>query len=48
MPEARPRPISFSFFSVYCVLEKRVLRRMFGSKRVEVTMEWREQHNEET
>ena len=40
MPEARPRPISFSFFSVYCVLGNRVLRGILGSKRVEVTGEW--------
>jgi hypothetical protein len=29
------------------VLENRVLRRMFGSKRNEVTDEWRKLHNEE-
>ena len=29
------------------VLEIRVWRRIFGSKRVEVTGEWRELHNEE-
>jgi hypothetical protein len=29
------------------VLEKRVLRRKFGSKRDEVTGEWRKLHNEE-
>jgi hypothetical protein len=29
------------------VYENRVLRRMFGSKRDEVTREWRELHNEE-
>jgi hypothetical protein len=29
------------------VFEKRVLRRMFGPKRDEVTGEWRELHNEE-
>jgi len=28
-------------------LENRVLRRIFGSKRDEVTGEWRKQHNEE-
>jgi hypothetical protein len=28
------------------VLEKRVLRRIFGPKRDEVTGEWRELHNE--
>jgi len=46
MPEARPRPISFSLFSVYCVLENRVLRGILGSKRVGVTVEWRK-YNEE-
>jgi hypothetical protein len=39
--------MSFPFFSVYCVLENRVLRRILGSKRVEITREWRKQHNEE-
>jgi hypothetical protein len=29
------------------VLEKRVLRRIFGPKRDEVTGEWRKLHNEE-
>jgi len=29
------------------VFENRVLRRMFGSKRDEVTREWRKLHNEE-
>ena len=29
------------------VFEKRVLRRIFGSKRDEVTREWRKLHNEE-
>jgi hypothetical protein len=29
------------------VFENRVLRRIFGSKRVEVTGEWRKLHNEE-
>jgi hypothetical protein len=29
------------------VLENRVLRRIFGSKRNEVTREWRKLHNEE-
>ena len=29
------------------VFENRVLRRMFGPKRVEVTGEWRKLHNEE-
>jgi hypothetical protein len=29
------------------VFENRVLRRMFGPKREEVTGEWRELHNEE-
>jgi len=29
------------------VLENRVLRRMFGPKRHEVTREWRKLHNEE-
>jgi hypothetical protein len=29
------------------VLEKRVLRRIFGTKRDEVTWGWRKQHNEE-
>jgi len=29
------------------VLENRVLRRIFGSKRDEVTRDWRELHNEE-
>ena len=29
------------------VFEKRVLRRVFGSKRDEVTGEWRKPHNEE-
>jgi hypothetical protein len=29
------------------VFEKRVLRRIFGPKRVEVTGEWRKLHNEE-
>ena len=29
------------------ILENRVLRRIFGSKRDEVTGEWRKQHNEE-
>ena len=29
------------------VFEKRVLRRIFGSKRDEVTGEWRKLHNEE-
>ena len=29
------------------VFEKRVLRRVFGSKRDEVTGEWRKWHNEE-
>ena len=29
------------------VLENRVLRRIFGSKRDEVTGEWRKVHNEE-
>ena len=29
------------------VFEKRVLRRIFGPKRNEVTEEWRKQHNEE-
>jgi hypothetical protein len=29
------------------VLEKRVLRRIFGPKRDEVTGEWRRLHNEE-
>jgi hypothetical protein len=29
------------------VLENRVLRRVFGSKRDEVTGEWRKLHNEE-
>jgi hypothetical protein len=29
------------------VFEKRVLRRMFGSKRDEVRGEWRKLHNEE-
>jgi hypothetical protein len=29
------------------VLENRVLRRIFGSKRDEVTRKWRKQHNEE-
>jgi 1,2-phenylacetyl-CoA epoxidase catalytic subunit len=29
------------------VLENRVLRRIFESKRDEVTGEWRKQHNEE-
>jgi hypothetical protein len=28
------------------VLENRVLRRIFGSKRLEVTGEWRKLHNE--
>jgi hypothetical protein len=28
------------------VFENRVLRRMFGSKRDEVTAEWRKRHNE--
>jgi len=30
------------------VLENRVLRRIFGSKRDEVTREWRKLHNEES
>jgi len=30
-----------------CVFESRVLRRIFGLKREEVTREWRELHNEE-
>jgi hypothetical protein len=30
-----------------CVFENRVLRRIFGSKRDEVTGEWRKLHNEE-
>jgi hypothetical protein len=29
------------------VLENRVLRRILGFKRVEITREWRKQHNEE-
>jgi hypothetical protein len=29
------------------VFENRVLRRVFGSKRIEVTGEWRKLHNEE-
>jgi hypothetical protein len=29
------------------VFEKRVLRRIFGPKRDEVTAEWRKLHNEE-
>jgi hypothetical protein len=29
------------------VFEKRVLRRIFGSKRDEITGEWRKLHNEE-
>jgi hypothetical protein len=29
------------------VFENRVLRRIFGSKRDEVTREWRKRHNEE-
>jgi hypothetical protein len=29
------------------VFEKRVLRRVFGPKRYEVTREWRKLHNEE-
>jgi len=29
------------------VFEKRVLRRIFGPKRDEVTVEWRKLHNEE-
>jgi hypothetical protein len=29
------------------VFENRVLRRIFGSKRDEVTVEWRKLHNEE-
>ena len=29
------------------VIEKRVLRRIFGPKRDEVTGEWRKRHNEE-
>jgi hypothetical protein len=29
------------------VFENRVLRRIFGPKRVEVTGEWRKRHNEE-
>jgi hypothetical protein len=29
------------------VLENRVLRRMFGPKRYEVTAEWKKLHNEE-
>jgi hypothetical protein len=29
------------------VFEKRVLRRIFGPKRVEVTGDWRKIHNEE-
>jgi hypothetical protein len=29
------------------VFENRVLWRVFGSKRYEVTMEWRKLHNEE-
>jgi len=29
------------------VFEKRVLRRIFGPERVEVTREWRKLHNEE-
>jgi hypothetical protein len=29
------------------VFENRVLRRMFGSKRNEVTGEWRKRHNDE-
>jgi hypothetical protein len=29
------------------VVENRVLRRIFGPKRVEVTGEWRKLHNEE-
>ena len=29
------------------VLESRVLREIFGSKRVETTREWRKLHNEE-
>jgi hypothetical protein len=29
------------------VFENRVLRTMFGPKRVEVTVEWRKLHNEE-
>jgi hypothetical protein len=30
-----------------CVFENKVLRRIFGPKRDEVTGEWRKQHNEE-
>jgi len=29
------------------VFENRVLRKIFGSKRIEVTGEWRKLHNEE-
>ena len=29
------------------MFESRVLRRIFGPKRVEVTVEWRKPHNEE-
>ena len=47
IPEARQRPISFSLFSVYCVLDNRVLRKIFWSKRDEVTRKCRKQNNEE-
>jgi hypothetical protein len=37
----------FSFLLVSPVFENRVLRRIFGPKRDEVTGDWRKLHNEE-
>ena len=43
--------MSFTFFDMFKIIlkvfENRVLRRIFGPKRDEVTGEWRKLHNEE-
>jgi hypothetical protein len=40
-------PYTFLTFCFYDQFENRVLRRIFGPKRDEVTAEWRKLHNEE-
>jgi hypothetical protein len=45
-PKCRPNE-SFIFFTIDMGLLNRVLRRIFGPKRDEVTRGWRKLHNEE-